>query len=243
MTVVVVTGTGTGIGKTVVTSAIAVRAQGKRVAVVKPAQTGVLPGEPGDLAEVQRVAGEITTCELARYPDPLAPVTAARRVGCRPMSTRKIAWAVEELAGRHDLVLVEGAGGLLVRYDGDGGTLADVAMSLSAPVLVVAHAGLGVLNEAALTVEALRARQLRCMGIVIGSWPEVPGLAERCNIADLPAVTGVPLLGALPASSGVLAAAAFDDMARRGLAPQLGGEWDAAAFAERWNTAGVGQCC
>ena len=99
-------------------------------------------------------------------------------------------------------MLVEGAGGLLVRFDDTGGTLADVAARLGAPVLVVAQAGLGTLNHTALTVEALRSRALTCVGVVIGAWPAEPDLAARCNLADLPAVTGAPLLGALPAGSG-----------------------------------------
>ena len=76
MTVVVVTGTGTGVGKTVVTAALA--AIGGRVAAVKPAQTGVLPGEPGDLDVVVRLGGAVTTYEAARLAEPLAPDTAAR---------------------------------------------------------------------------------------------------------------------------------------------------------------------
>ena len=69
---------------------------------------------------------------------------------------------------------------------GDGGTLADVAALLDAPVLVVARAGLGTLNHTALTCEALRARGLDCAGVVIGAWPREPDLAARCNLDDLP---------------------------------------------------------
>ncbi|MER7436647.1 AAA family ATPase, partial [Pseudonocardia alni] len=78
---VVVTGTGTGVGKTVATAALAAVAvaAGERVAVLKPAQTGVGPDDPGDVDEVARLVPEVTTRELARYPDPLAPATAARR--------------------------------------------------------------------------------------------------------------------------------------------------------------------
>ncbi len=221
--VLVVTGTGTGVGKTVVTAAIAALAVG-RVAVLKPAQTGVGPGEPGDLAEVARLVPGITGRELARYPDPLAPATAARRVGVAPVTPADAAQAAKDLAGDHDLVLVEGAGGLLVRFDRDG-TLADVAAALDAPVLVVAAAGLGTLNHTALTVEALQARGLTCAGVVIGAWPAEPDLAARCNLGDLPALTGVPLLGAVPDGAGALEPAAFAALARHGLAAELGGEW------------------
>ncbi len=221
--VLVVTGTGTGVGKTVVTAAVAALAAG-RVAVLKPAQTGVGPAEPGDLAEIARLVPGVTTRELGRYPDPLAPATAAHRAGLPPVTPADAARAAKGLAGEHDLVLVEGAGGLLVRFDRDG-TLADVAAALDAPVLVVAAAGLGTLNHTALTVEALRTRGLTCAGVVVGAWPAEPDLAARCNIADLPAVTGVPLLGAVPAGSGALGPRSFADVARHSLAAELGGEW------------------
>jgi dethiobiotin synthetase len=226
--VLVVTGTGTGVGKTVVTAAVAALAvaRGARVAVLKPAQTGVAPDEPGDLAEVQRlVPGVATVQELARYPDPLAPATAARRAGAAPVTPEAAADAAARLADGHDLVLVEGAGGLLVRLTDDGGTLADVAGLLAAPVLVVATAGLGVLNSAALTAEALAARALTCAGLVIGAWPAEPDLASRCNLDDLPAVTGAPLLGSVPDGAGALDPAEFATVARHSLAPALGGGW------------------
>ncbi|MFF9864494.1 MULTISPECIES: dethiobiotin synthase [unclassified Streptomyces] len=234
MTVLVVSGTGTEIGKTVVTAALAsvARAAGRSVAVLKPAQTGVGPGERGDADEVVRLAGDgVTPVELARFPEPLAPATAARRAGMAPVGPGEVADAARKLAAGHDLVLVEGAGGLLVRYDEEGATLADAARLLEAPVLVVAPAGLGTLNMAALTGEALRARGLVQRGVVVGSWPDEPGLAERCNVTDLPEAAGAPLLGAVPAGAGALPARAFRERAATWLAPELGGTWDAGAFA------------
>lgn len=222
----IVTGTGTGVGKTVVTAALAALAvaAGRRVAVLKPAQTGIRPGEPGDVDEVRRLVGPAVTCrELARYPDPLAPATAARCAGMAPVRPAAVVAATLQLAAEHDLVLVEGAGGLLVRLDDAGGTIATAAMSLGVPVLVVAAAGLGTLNHTALAVEALRARGLRCLGVVIGSWPAEPDLAARCNLADLPAVTGVSLLGVLPEGAGCLNPAEFLATARSGMAAELGG--------------------
>ncbi|MGW1466517.1 dethiobiotin synthase [Streptomyces sp. NPDC002308] len=223
MTILVVSGTGTEIGKTIVTAAVAA-ASGGRVAVLKPAQTGVAPGEHGDAAEVARLAGgEVTAVELARYPEPLAPATAARRSGLAPVRPYEIADAAQKLATEHDLVLVEGAGGLLVRYDDAGATLADAARLLEAPVLLVAAAGLGTLNSTALTTEALRARGLICPGVVIGSMPAEPDLATRCNVEDLPVAAGAPLLGVLPAGAGSLPPADFRARAASWLAPELGG--------------------
>ncbi|MGP4021532.1 dethiobiotin synthase [Saccharopolyspora sp. 5N708] len=220
MSILFVTGTGTEVGKTIVTAAIAALASS--VAVLKAAQTGVADGEAGDAATIARLSGA-DAVELARYPEPLAPATAARRAGALPVRPEDVAAAAAGLAERHELVLVEGAGGLLVRYDDAGGTLADAAIAASAPVLVVVHAGLGTLNVAALTAEALRVRGLRCVGAVIGSWPAAPDLAARCNVADLPEVMGAPLLGAMPEGAGTLAPEAFRSVARRALAPELGG--------------------
>lgn len=226
--ILVVTGTDTEVGKTVATAAVAAAAVGARrsVAVLKPAQTGVAPGEPGDVAEVVRLAGaSVTGAELARYPEPLAPGTAARRAGMPPVRPQQAAEAARELAERHDLVLVEGAGGLLVRFDDEGGTLADVAATLDAPVLVVARAGLGTLNATALTVEALGARKLACAGVVIGSWPAEPDLAARCNLEDMRSAAGAALAGMLPAGAGSRAPAGFRTAAPGWLSPGLGGDW------------------
>ncbi|HBF80884.1 MAG TPA: dethiobiotin synthase [Streptomyces sp.] len=224
MTVLVVSGTGTEIGKTVVTAAVAAAFRDRRVAVLKPAQTGLVPGEPGDAAEVARLAGaHVTAVELARFPEPLAPETAARRAGMAPVRPYEIAEAAQKLATEHDLVLVEGAGGLLVRFDGAGSTLADAARLLAAPVLLVAPAGLGTLNATALTTEALRTRGLECPGVVVGSMPAEPDLASRCNVEDLPVAAGVPLLGVVPAGAGSLDPSDFRARAASWLAPALGG--------------------
>ncbi|MDV9177419.1 dethiobiotin synthase [Streptomyces sp. W16] len=235
MPVLVITGTGTEVGKTITTAAVAAAAvaAGRTVAVLKPAQTGLRPDERGDADEVARLAGAVTAAELARYPEPLAPGTAARRAGMAPVRPREVADAAQKLATEHDLVLVEGAGGLLVRFDAEGGTLADTARLLGAPVLVVASAGLGTLNTTELTARELRHQGLDLLGVVIGSWPTAPDLASRCNVADLPEVAGAPLLGALPEGAGTLIPADFRAAAASWLAPQLDGTWDAEGFRGR----------
>ncbi|MFE3071497.1 dethiobiotin synthase [Streptomyces sp. NPDC059247] len=238
MGIVVVSGTGTEIGKTVVTAAVAAVAvaAGRSVAVLKPAQTGLGPDERGDADEAVRLSGAAVSVELGRFPEPLAPGTAARRAGLAPVGPGEVAAAARKLAAEHDLVLVEGAGGLLVRFDEEGGTLADVAALLGAPVLVVAPAGLGTLNSTALTAEALAARGIERSGVVIGSWPSAPDLAARCNLADLPEAAGAPLLGAVPEGSGALDPVEFRAAAADWLAPALGGTWDAAETTERFAT-------
>ncbi|GAA3424975.1 dethiobiotin synthase [Streptosporangium nondiastaticum] len=232
MSILVVTGTDTGVGKTVVTAAVAslARERGSSIAVVKPAQTGVGENEPGDLDDVIRLSGVTTTFEFARFPDPLSPAAAARVSGLPQVSLARAALRIRELAESHRLVVVEGAGGLLVRFDEEGATLADLARALSAPVLLVCRASLGTLNHTALTLEAMAHRGLDLAGVVIGSWPAEPGLAERCNVADLEMLAARPLAGALPEGSGALDRDSFARTARAGLSPALGGAFDPAVF-------------
>lgn len=220
--VVVVTGTSTGVGKTVATAALTVmvRRRGARVAVVKPAQTGVLPGEPGDLDEVCRLVGDdaqVTYREFVRLPDPLAPSAAARRIGVTldPIGLR--AKDIRALAGDHDVVIVEGAGGLLVELDSRGGTLADLAVALryqgtSVGAVIVAAPGLGTLNHTALTAQVLQQRGIPVLGVIVGTWPQppdTPDLAMQENLADLPRAAGAPLLGILPDGAGGLTSNSF----------------------------------
>ena len=223
--VLVVSGTGTGVGKTVVTAAIAALALARDdgVAVVKPAQTGTEAGGAPDTETVRLLTGLTDTHELARFPDPLSPEAAARAAGLAPVDLRAAADYVAKLTESRDLVLVEGAGGLLVRYDPDGGTIADLAAALGAPVVVVAAAGLGTLNHTALTLEALTTRRIICAGVVIGSWPRRPGLAELANLTDLEAVAGGPLAGIMPEGAGTLGRSEFLAAALAGLGERFGG--------------------
>jgi dethiobiotin synthetase len=187
---VLVTGTDTGVGKTVVTAAIAAAAgaAGRSVAVVKPAQTGTAGGEPTDVAEVVRLAAPDRAVTLAEYPEPLAPLIAARLAGSEPLRLPDVVPLVRDLAATYDLVLVEGAGGLLVplgEVDGHGWTLLDLADAAGgAQAVVVTRAGLGTLNHTALTLAAL-ARDDVPATVVVGAWPEHPELVHRSNLAEL----------------------------------------------------------
>lgn len=204
---VVVTGTDTGVGKTVVTAALAAcLARTGTVAMLKPVQTGAGSGEPMDVDEIRRLSGITTVREGARLLAPLAPVAAARLEDSPLPPIAEQVSTIAELAHTHDVVLVEGSGGLLVELDADGNGLCELAAAMPTPVsfVVVTRAGLGTLNHTLLTVEALRARGLPVTGLVIGSAPHQPGLAERMNLADLPSVTTTPLLGQIPAGAGAL---------------------------------------
>jgi dethiobiotin synthetase len=224
---VILTGTDTGVGKTIVTAAVAAAATqaGLRVAVVKPGQTGTADGEETDAETVQRLAAPATVRNLASYPDPLAPLTAARVAGLAPLVLADVLGAVEELAAGHELVLVEGAGGLLVPMGDGGWSVADLAIALGAPAVVVARAGLGTLNHTELTLQALDHREVPAL-VVIGAWPEQPDLVHRTNLDDLPGT----LAGAVPEGAGGWSPDSFRERAAEWLAPELHGSFDAEKF-------------
>lgn len=234
MSILVVTGTGSGVGKTVVTAALAALTlgRGSAAAMVKPAQTGVPAGAAGDVDQVIGLSGISTTFELARFPDRLPPAAAARTAGTPPASLTGAAELVRELADSNRLVVVEGTGGLLDRYDEDGATVADLARTLRAQVLVVVRTGGDTVNHTALTLEALAHRGLDLAGIVIGSWPTTPGTAERSSVADLEMLAARPLAGALPEGAGRLGRREFAEAARKGLSATLGGAFDPVEFRQ-----------
>ncbi len=208
MTVLVITGTGTGVGKTITTAALtaAARQAGVDVAVCKPVQTGTDTGDD-DLAEVTRLTGLAKVVGLARYPQPLAPLAAAEQAG-KPLPTlRNMLKLIRAVDRPGQLTLVEGAGGLLVEIAEAGMTLRDLAADLGAAALVVATAELGTLNHTALTVESLAAHGISCAGLVIGNWPLQPGVVETSNRSAL--VRLAPLRAALPAGAGSMKSGEF----------------------------------
>jgi dethiobiotin synthetase len=202
---VLVTGTDTGVGKTIATAALALRHQkrGARVHVIKPVQTGVGSDEPGDADVVAALSG-VPAHELIRLPEPLAPAQAAARADRQLPSVQHSADTIAQVEA--DIVLVEGAGGVTVSLDGSGGTLLDLGRALEwhgpVEVVVVCRSGLGTLNHTCLTVEAVRRAGLSVAGLVIGSWPEPVPVSDRLNREDLPRLTGAPLLAVLPAGLG-----------------------------------------
>lgn len=214
MGILVITGTGTGVGKTISTAALACNARlaGLDVAVCKPVQTGTADGDD-DLAEIGRLSGIRTLVGVARYPAPLAPLAAAEEAGLPMPMFDEIVAAVRNLDDQRRLTLVEGAGGLLVELASGGATLRDLALELGAAVLTVVGPGLGTLNHTALTLEALANKGLSSAGLVLGSWPATPGPAERSNL-DALARLG-PLRAVLPSGAGLLSAADFTALSAR----------------------------
>lgn len=214
MTALLITGTDTGVGKTVATAALACHARlsGVDVAVCKPVQTG--SPHDDDLADVGRLSGVTRLHGGWRYPEPLAPAAAAGRAGMALPTRAELVESVRSVDA--PLNLVEGAGGLLVEI-GAGATLRDLAVDLGAPVLVVVAAGLGTLNHTALTLEALAHHRVSCAGLVIGAWPPDPDIAEQGNretLADL-----APVRAILPAGAGALSAQEFEAMSAAAFDP------------------------
>jgi dethiobiotin synthetase len=211
VSVLVVTGTDTGVGKTVATAALACHARlaGVDVAVCKPVQTGSADGDD-DLADIGRLSGVTELHGLARLSEPLAPAAAAERDAV-PLPTRsELCSFVADVDRTAQLTLVEGAGGLLVEIGMAGVTLRDLATDLGAPVLVVVRAGLGTLNHTALTLEALASHNIWCAGLVIGAWSREPGTVETGNREALSAMA--PVRAVLPDGAGDMSAAEFRPM-------------------------------
>ncbi|MCP8999358.1 dethiobiotin synthase [Pseudarthrobacter sp. RMG13] len=217
--IILVTGTDTGVGKTITTAALAavLHGTGHSVAVYKPCQSGAADGD-SDAAEIVRLVGAVTAETGVILQQPLAPVAAAALDGTPLPKVAAHAERVRELAASHDHVLVEGAGGLLVELDYYGGTLAELGSLLTAAFVLVARPGLGTLNHTALTREALAARDLQVLGVVLGSWPHNPDVVHHSNRQVLGSL-GVPLLGALPEQAADLSPAEF----RAGAAAWLNG--------------------
>jgi dethiobiotin synthase len=207
--IILVTGTDTGVGKTITTAALAavLRATGRSVAVYKPCQSGAANGD-SDAAEIRRLAGAVTAETGIVLQEPLAPVAAAAADGKPLPKVAEHADRVRELAASHQHVLVEGAGGLLVELDSDGGTLADLGSLLAAAFVLVARPALGTLNHTALTLEALARRRLQVLGVVLGSWPLVPDVVHHSNRQVLGSLR-VPFLGALPEQASELSPSDF----------------------------------
>ena len=230
MTVLLVAGTDTGVGKTIATAALACAAHqaGLDVTVCKPVQTGIAPAAghgDDDLAEVARLAGITSLVPGWCYPEPLAPLAAAELAGLRLPSRDELVALIKNVDRPGHLTLVEGAGGLLVQLGSDGTTLRDLAVELGAAVLVVVAPGLGTLNHTGLTVESLAAHGIDCAGLVIGSWPQEPGLAEESNRGALDDIA--PVRGVLPDGAGRLSPDEFATVS-------------VAAFDSQWVSSLVG---
>jgi len=211
---VFIAGTDTDVGKTMVAAALAawLREEGSDVGVMKPIHTGCRHPEsrqpPPDTALLMRAASVRDPLELVtpyRLRQPLSPLAAARAEGCR-INPRRLLAAYRALANRHEIVLVEGSGGLLVPVTATA-TLADLIAGWALPVLLVARAGLGTLNHTLLSIEAARRRRIAVCGIILNQARPASGGRRDPSVtgngALLRELTGLPVIGPLPYVAGL----------------------------------------
>lgn len=191
---VFVTGTGTEVGKTVVAAVIArtAAAGGESVAVFKPALSGLdEPGEP-DHELLRRAAGSTQSDdEIAphRFGPAVSPHLAAELAGTAldPAGLLAAARAAAEPADR---LVCEGVGGFLVPL-AEGYLVRDLARELALPVVIVASPGLGTINHALLTIEAVRGSGLELSAVVLNPWPAEPSELERSNRETIASIGSV----------------------------------------------------
>ncbi|MBI5015307.1 MAG: dethiobiotin synthase [Deltaproteobacteria bacterium] len=190
-----VAGTDTGVGKTWVATSLcrALAARGLRVGVFKPAETGCAdPDRPADALALLEAAGSAEPLDAVcpyRLAEPLAPAVAARRQGVR-IEPELLAERFAVLRERHDVVLCEGAGGLLVPLAA-GLLSADWVEAQGLPVLLVARVGLGTINHTLLSARCLGARGIALLGTILSAAAPPASVAEATNpevLADYPEV-------------------------------------------------------
>lgn len=201
-----VTGTDTGVGKTVVAGALAavLKAKGTDVGVMKPVQSGGIRENGRLISEDARflmAAANVDDDPALVNPycvePPLSPNVAARISGVE-FDIDVIIRAFQKLTDRHELVIVEGAGGLLVPIRDDF-LIADLILALDLPIIVVARPNLGTINHSLLTLRHARDLGIRPIGTIINAYREdTAGIAEETSPAIIQRLSGVPVLGILP---------------------------------------------
>lgn len=196
-----VTGTDTGVGKTVLAAAIvaALRADGVDVAAFKPVVTGLDepdPTRPADHELLAAAAGRpVAEVTPHTFGPPVSPHLAAQLAGTA-LDPAALVAAARALRG--EVVIAEGVGGLLVPLT-LGYTVRDFAVDLGWPVVIAARPGLGTISHSLLTVEAARAAGLDVRAVVLTPWPDEPSVLERANVEAIERLGGIEVatLGAV----------------------------------------------
>ena len=182
-----VTGTDTGVGKTVITAALvtALRKNGVRALGFKPVETGVGPADTSDSVTLERISGEhsVLARPLFQSHEALAPAIAAERAGV-VLDPDDIEHRIGQLRREGYTLAVEGAGGVMVPLCW-GYTVLDLAQACDLDAVVVARAGLGTLNHVAMTIMMLRSREIPIRGVVLNGRSSTPDLAESTNPSTL----------------------------------------------------------
>jgi dethiobiotin synthetase len=199
-----VTGTDTGVGKTVLAGSIvaALASQGRPVRALKPVITGLddPPNEdwPPDHELLARAAGcPADQVALLRYGPAVAPHLAAELAGA-PIQPRELCSRILSSASAEQTLIVEGVGGLLVPL-AEGYDVRRLAVDLGLPLVIAARPGLGTINHTLLTLGAAREAGLKVAGVVLTPWPETPTEIESSNRQTIErlgevAVSTLPLL-------------------------------------------------
>ncbi|MGH7893064.1 MAG: dethiobiotin synthase [Candidatus Binatia bacterium] len=200
MSVLFITGTDTGVGKTFVACALAhaLRARGRRVGVLKPVETGV-DGEPEDACRLRLAANDRAPLDDVcpyRLRAPLAPAVAAAREGVA-IDLDRVTALVRRRAGEVDVLLVEGAGGLLVPIVGRT-TFLDLAVRLAVPIIIVAANRLGTINHTALTARVAAAAGLVVRGFILSHPTPHTDESASTNVETIGSLTGLACLGVVP---------------------------------------------
>ena len=236
---VFITGTDTGVGKTVVTAALAALLRGKGLVtgVIKPFQTGTELDGLSDAEFIYKFLGrdcvlsEVSPCRLRT---PLSPYRAAEIEGVG-IPLEDIIERTRDYISRNDVTLIEGAGGLGVPIT-ESYMMADLAVDLEAPIVIVARPGLGTLNHTVLSLEYARQRGAEVLGVVINGFPEPADVASATNPAVLRDVFSVNILGVLPYFPGLnVEGGYFSGLERVGedwFSPLFGGNFSADVFLE-----------
>jgi dethiobiotin synthetase len=199
-----ITGTDTGVGKTIVAAVLArlLRMRGLSVGVMKPVTSGCREEDgrlvSDDVFLLCQAAGVECSDDMAPYllREPVAPAEAAKIDGVM-IDFSFIQRAFDNLAELHDYVIVEGVGGLMVPLAG-GLLVADLARQLDLPLLVVARPALGTINHTVLTCFAAQQMELKIAGVVINNYPDSPDLAERSAPHHIGSLCGTAILGIWP---------------------------------------------
>lgn len=187
-----VTGTGTGVGKSVVAAAIvaALTARGEKVAAFKPAVSGldeITPGWPPDHELLAAATGWQAPSEVSPFTfgPPVSPHLAASEAGVN-ITLEALLKAYEDSADGSDTIICEGVGGLMVPLADDPElSVLDFAKAIALPAIVATHPGLGTISDTRLTVDRLEAEGIPVAAVVISGWPENPSAIERSNLETL----------------------------------------------------------